>query len=298
MQKKRFAGTCRQCAAAALLAAVAACTEDMPAEAPAVVESPQPAKKVANTAAQAVAGNVSHNTRNTRGAHDAFPETGAAGTVAAALHNIRQGTDPALLESSEETEFGQSVLAYLDLAAPPEELEGAPPSQFAATDRVRAGQLDRSGLTGAADTNQILSAEWHADARMQHDPNALSDEQDFTAVSSRETIESDAARRRQQIANRKVFAPADLPEEQGEANVALYALSTSHNVGSQIYDRHGTFFARLTSNDKCAEFSDDFEAQQTFLDAGGPLEDELRIDPDGDGFACSWTPDIYRSMLN
>lgn len=292
MQKKRFAGTYRRCAAAALLAAVAACTEDMPAEAPAVAESPQPVIEKVKTAAQAVAESVAPKTRK---ADEPLQEGGASGTIVAESNNTRKATDPALPEISAETEFGRTVLAYLDLAAPPAEPETAVTGSL---EDMAPPVLAVAGSVGAAVAMQTVSAERQPAAPAQRDPNALSDEQDFASVSSRETIESDAARRRLQIANRKVFEPADLPEKQGEANVAHFALSTSHEVGSQIYDRYGTFFARFTTEDKCAEFSDDFEAQQAFLDAGGPLQDELRIDPDGDGFACGWTPYIYRSMLN
>ncbi len=303
MQKNGFAGTCRKCAAAALLAAVAACAEDNPAEGPAVAESPQPATGVVKTAASAAAKSAPFEARM---AYDVRQESGVAGTVAAALNNIRQATGPALPEISEESEFGRSVLAQLDLAAAPAATEtaviGAPVNaaapELTMAGLAGAGPLERSGLTAAAVEIQTVSAEAQPAALAQQDPNALSDEQDFAAVSSRETIESDAARRRLQIANRKVFEPADLPERQGKANVAHFALSTNHEVGSQIYDRYGTFFARFTTEEYCAEFSDDFDAQQAFLDAGGPLQDELRIDPDGDGFACGWTPYIYRSMLN
>lgn len=299
MQKKKLAGTYRQCAAAALLAAVAACTEDMPAEAPAVAELPQPEREQADTAVPAVAANAP---LKTPGTPDALQEHSPAGTVAAALHNIRHATEPAVPVISEETEFGRYVLAYLDHAAARRETEteftDSPEDGLAAADSVGAGTLEPSGLTGAAETTQTVSAAAQPPAAAPLDPNALSDEQDFAAVASRETIESDAERRRLQVASRRVFEPADLPQGQGKANVALFALSTNHSVGSQVYDRYGSFFARLLTDDKCAEFSDDFEAQQTFLDAGGPLDDELRIDPDGDGFACGWTPYIYRSMLN
>ena len=126
----------------------------------------------------------------------------------------------------------------------------------------------------------------------------LSDEQDFEAVAERETVESDAERIRSQKADLTIYRPEDIPENIGTASVAQYALSTTHEVGSKIYSRFGSILTKRTLPKRCAAFSGDYEAQQAFLDAGGPDKDKLLLDPDGDGFACGWTPAVYRSMLN
>ena len=39
------------------------------------------------------------------------------------------------------------------------------------------------------------------------------------------------------------------------------------------------------------------KAQQDFLAKGGPDRDRLGVDPDGDGFACSWDPRPFRTAL-
>ena len=298
MRKERIAGACRQCAVVMLVAAIAACTEEMPAEAPAVAELLQPVIEKAQTKTRAVAENAALK------ASDGRQDSNKAEMVSAAFDTGLDGIDSTFPDGSAETGFGQTVLAELGLAEAPADVEtvdagsqedSEPP---AAADPAGSGAPPSSGINGNGMTVYTVSADPQPAALSQPGPNALSDEQDFAAVSSRETIESDAARRRLQAANRKVFEPADLPQRESEANVAHYALSTSHEVGSKVYDRPGTFFASFKFDERCAGFSDDYAAQQAFLDAGGPLVDKLRIDPDGDGFACGWTPDIFRSMLN
>ena len=148
--------------------------------------------------------------------------------------------------------------------------------------------------TGSADGAQALSG--LADASADNDDD-ISDEQDFEAVSNRETIESDAERLKVQEIERREFAPAPLPERTGESNVALFALQTSHDVGTEVYDRVRLFVFEAGVRNRCAEYPDSEAAQQAFLDAGGPEKDELRIDPDGDGFVCGWDPEIYRAVL-
>ena len=125
----------------------------------------------------------------------------------------------------------------------------------------------------------------------------MSDEQDFDAVSVRETIESDARRRQIQQRRLVVFQPSELPAKQGESSVAHFALSVAHDAGTKVYPRLGALFGSMSHAERCAAYPDDEAAQLAFLDAGGPSDDKLGIDPDGDGFACGWTPSIYRSML-
>lgn len=126
----------------------------------------------------------------------------------------------------------------------------------------------------------------------------VSDEQDFTAVAQRESIESDARRLSQQRANRVDFVPQAIPEREGSSNVAEYALNSINVVGNKIYERPAPRRMATTLNERCTAFGSGYAAQQAFLDAGGPESDEFYIDPDGDGFACNWTPDIYRSLVN
>jgi hypothetical protein len=124
----------------------------------------------------------------------------------------------------------------------------------------------------------------------------ISDEQDFSAVSSRETIQSDAERRAAQAEAYRVIEPEPLPERPSSTgpNIVAFALSTRNQPGEQVYSRSGSNSAsRLQKN--CAKYATSDQAQEAFLEAGGPQRDRLGIDPDGDGFACYWDPRPFRS---
>lgn len=126
---------------------------------------------------------------------------------------------------------------------------------------------------------------------------AISDENDFDAVSSRETIESDAARIARNRAQYVVVAPEALPQRPGDTgpNIVAYALATTHAPGVQMYDRSGLF--RKDGTAACAKYASPDLAQQDFLARGGPDKDRLGLDPDGDGFACDWDPRPFRTAL-
>jgi hypothetical protein len=125
----------------------------------------------------------------------------------------------------------------------------------------------------------------------------ISDEQDFDAVASRETIESDAERLANQRAQYEVIAPTALPQRSGEsqAGIVQFALSTSHAPGVPMYPRGGMF-----SKDPlvaCGKYASPDLAQEQFLAKGGPQRDREGLDPDGDGFACGWDPRPFRKAL-
>lgn len=122
----------------------------------------------------------------------------------------------------------------------------------------------------------------------------VSDEQDFAAVTQRETIESDKARIEANRAQYQIDQPTALPQrtEDGAPNIVAFALSTTNPVGVQMYSRGGI---RLTSFEAaCAKFASPDLAQTAFLEAGGPKSDRKGLDPDGDGFACAWDPTPFR----
>ena len=71
-----------------------------------------------------------------------------------------------------------------------------------------------------------------------------------------------------------------------------YALSTTHAPGTQMYSRSSL---RFTNPDvACARYGSPDLAQQAFLEAGGPERDRRGLDPDGDGYACTWDPRPFR----
>jgi hypothetical protein len=127
---------------------------------------------------------------------------------------------------------------------------------------------------------------------------SISDENDFEAVSARESIESDKARIERNRAQYQVDQPTALPQRSGDvggAPIVAFALSTTHPVGTQIYKRGKL---RLQSADAaCRQFASADQAQEAFLAAGGPERDRRGIDPDGDGYACSWDPSPFRAAL-
>jgi hypothetical protein len=126
---------------------------------------------------------------------------------------------------------------------------------------------------------------------------AISDEQEFDAVAARETIESDAERRARMQAERVVVQPTDLPDRPTGLgpNIVEYALSTTHRVGDSRHARSPFMQGRHDAN--CRAFRSPDLAQEWFLANGGPGRDRRALDPDGDGFACDWNPEVYRAAV-
>lgn len=129
--------------------------------------------------------------------------------------------------------------------------------------------------------------------------NAISDEQDFAAVSGRRTIENDAALIQQNRQTYEVVTPTAVPQRgsDGQPNIVQYALSTSNPVGTQLYSRAG-FNLEAKAQRNCAKFPSPDQAQIEFLANGGPQRDRNGLDPDGDGYACGWDPSAFRSAVN
>lgn len=124
----------------------------------------------------------------------------------------------------------------------------------------------------------------------------ISDEQNFDAVASRQSIESDAARIQQNRAQYVVVQPTALPTREGAGgpNIVQYAVSTSHAPGMKMHSRSSLF--RKNYEAACSQFGSADAAQQAFLAQGGPARDKLGVDPDGDGFACGWDPRPFRAQ--
>ncbi len=136
-------------------------------------------------------------------------------------------------------------------------------------------------------------------AAVDPDNPDISDEQNFDAVSARETIESDRERLRQQREQFKVIEPTALPKRRGSSgpNIVAYAISTNHAIG-EVRHQRGPFKNAATTARNCAKYLSSDLAQEAFLASGGPARDPKRLDPDGDGFACSWDPTPFRLNSN
>lgn len=127
---------------------------------------------------------------------------------------------------------------------------------------------------------------------------SISDEQDFGAVASRESIESDAARLAAQREQYQVVQPTAVPTRSGSGgpNIVEFALATTNLPGQEIYSRNRLRLSDYNRN--CVRYASGDKAQEAFLKAGGPEKDKLNLDPDGDGFACEWDPTPFRNALN
>lgn len=125
----------------------------------------------------------------------------------------------------------------------------------------------------------------------------ISDEQDFDAVSARQTIESDAARLERLRQEYRVIQPTAVPERSGDTgpNIVAFALATSHPRGQQVYRRTGRAPSREELLIRCAAYVSNDAAQRAFLEQGGPERDRRGLDPDGDGYACLWDPTPFRA---
>lgn len=147
-----------------------------------------------------------------------------------------------------------------------------------------------------ASTTAIQPAEpLSATAPLVVDNPGISDEQDFDAVSSRETIESDRERLQAKREAYVQIEPTELPTrtKSDRPNIVSFALETTNSVGEQRYRRSG-LRGQAGSERACAKFTSSDLAQEAFLSAGGPERDRRNLDPDGDGFACGWDPRPFR----
>jgi len=126
----------------------------------------------------------------------------------------------------------------------------------------------------------------------------VSDEQDFQAVSARETIESDRERLAQQRAQYQVIEVASVPDASvsGGPNIVAFALGTTHAPGTEVYRRLNPLRNQTWQNN-CLQFRNQDAAQEAFLSRGGPERDPDNLDPDGDGYACWWDPTPIRHAM-
>lgn len=125
----------------------------------------------------------------------------------------------------------------------------------------------------------------------------ISSEQDFGAVSTQRSIEADAERIAANRAQYTQVTPTALPSRTGSAqpNIVQYALNTSNPVGSRAYPRSG-LNTRARTLRNCGKYASADLAQIDFLSTGGPQRDRKGLDPDGDGYACSWDPTPFRNV--
>ena len=168
-------------------------------------------------------------------------------------------------------------------------------SQLPQQQPTAPGALSTGPRTSVVGGREVLNASPSNPAPLAVNNPSISDENDFGAVSSRQSIESDKARLEANRAQYSVVQPTALPSRSGasQPNIVAYALQTKHPRGTQLHRRLGFATAAKTSRN-CAAYRSADEAQIDFLARGGPSKDRLALDPDGDGFACAWDPAKYR----
>ncbi len=159
---------------------------------------------------------------------------------------------------------------------------------------VNSADLAAAGIGAAPAGTETVTAQ--AQVPLGQNPG-ISDEQNFDAVSSRESIESDAERRERQAAAYQLIEATALPDRTGGTgpNIVQYALQAPNDRGQQVFERSG-FNAQNRFERNCAKYRTPDDAQRDFLTRGGPQSDRLGLDPDGDGFACGWDPQAFRAI--
>lgn len=206
------------------------------------------------------------------------PAAGFSPEAAAAAIDRAEGVGPPATAMVAAAEAGASETS---LGAPP--LSAVPVAPVPVTATADSTNRPRGNApAGIAETTAEMGAVSHT---------GISDENDFQAVASRETIESDAARIAANRAQYQEVAPTAVPERPKDTgpNLAQYAISTTNAVGQKVYSR-----GSIQMGNACSKFSSADLAQEAFLEAGGPEKDRKGLDPDGDGFACGWDPTPYR----
>lgn len=160
-----------------------------------------------------------------------------------------------------------------------------------------AAPLDPMSLSGERARGNAPAGIEETTAEMGYVSGGVSDEQDFSAVTSRESIESDKARIEANRAQYVVIQPGALPVRPGDTgpNIAEYAIATTNPVGVSLYSRPRIYLVNIKA--ACLKFTSSDLAQQAFLANGGPNKDPKGLDPDGDGFACDWDPRPFRAAL-
>ena len=163
---------------------------------------------------------------------------------------------------------------------PPENIQ--PPEYEPPPDEpVSAAQAEPVETTATTD-EQTATAE----------NSTISDSQDFARVQERETIESDSAKLAALKDTYQIVEPTAVPTRKNSVNLAAYALQQDNPVGQRVYRRIAIGIA------SCGRYRrNPDDAQRAFLLAGGPEKDKLNLDPDGDGYACKWDPEVYRRLL-
>lgn len=178
---------------------------------------------------------------------------------------------------------------------------GAPPTVTGAP-LSATGALDQAALDARqsnSGVDPVNASPSNPAPQIVANSAGISGENDFDAVSGTRTIAGDAALIAQNRAQYQIIQPEALPTRPGTnaPNIVAYALQTNNPKGAPIY-RRSSFATEARHQRNCAAFPSPDLAQEAFLANGGPEKDRQNLDPDGDGFACSWDPAPFRAVRN
>ena len=148
--------------------------------------------------------------------------------------------------------------------------------------------------TGAAPAGDVTNASPNSGDSIASDSGVLNLAEQSQAEQLR-LREADAAALAAAAAQRVVIQPGQMPEVISNVNIITFARETTNSVGQRVYRRPS--IRRTNSASQCRKFSSADDAQRNFLANGGPQDDPLNLDPDGDGFACRWSPETYRALV-
>jgi len=176
-------------------------------------------------------------------------------------------------------------------AGAPVDLMPDDPSTAALTDAVNnaltaAGTVDDPAIVAVTDPNSGNG--------MASDSGVLVLAEQSQAEQLR-LREADAAALQAAAAQRVVIQPGAMPDVVAGVNIITFARETTNAVGERLYRRPS--IRRTSSSSQCRKFASADDAQRNFLANGGPQDDPLNLDPDGDGFACRWSPEAYRALV-
>jgi len=221
------------------------------------------------------------------------PEAGAATdpfAQQAAPMAAPMATDPATPQAIPSSEINSALFGTSNgpaVAVPPAPQSANPAPASSATFGANVPAANPAVKFDGSEAALIAALPSH---------QGLSDEQDFNAVSARETIEADKARLAANRAAYQEIAPTALPERVAANEVptiVAYALQAPNHLGQALYKRRSS--ASVEASQKtCLGYPSDDAAQEAFLKAGGPERDPKNLDPDGDGFACTWDPTPFQ----
>ncbi len=194
----------------------------------------------------------------------------------------------------------QTAVILPDIQAQPPVSDPA----LAQTQIAQAPAVPPAQDPGATALAQDVTAVLEATAPQPVDPNAdIGIDPNDQSINLAEQSQEQQKRQREIAAAQRqaardqlvVIEPEPVPQVDPNANVVAFARGTSHPVGTKRYNRPA-FRDRIQSRNTCRRFASADEAQREFLAAGGPRTDRFNLDPDGDGFACTFDPEPYRAL--